>query len=142
MLKNTIFVSLLVFCLNINIYADTQENSKEENEKIFSTSFNVAYSSNYIWRGVSQNNDSPSLSGGFDLEAYKQYQTDLDDTVAVSITGNLTDYYQYPVDDGTILLSAPGANVWAAEHWLWENEAYGDAITILCDRGERYLSCI
>ena len=37
---------------------------------------------------------------------------DLDDTVAVSITGNLTDYYQYPVDDGTILLSAPGANVW------------------------------
>ena len=38
---------------------------------------------------------------------------DLDDTVAVTITANLTDYYQYPVDDGTILLSAPGANVWS-----------------------------
>ena len=38
---------------------------------------------------------------------------DLDDTVAVNITANLTDYYQYPVNDGTVLISAPGANIWA-----------------------------
>ena len=35
-----------------------------------------------------------------------------------------------------------GANVLAAESWLWKNEGAGDAITILCDRGERYLSCL
>jgi len=38
---------------------------------------------------------------------------DLDDTVAVDIQSNLTDYYQYPVDNGTILINAPGANIWA-----------------------------
>jgi len=35
-----------------------------------------------------------------------------------------------------------GANVWACEKWMLENKPDGDAITILCDRGERYLSCI
>ena len=38
---------------------------------------------------------------------------DLDDTVAVDIQSNLTDFYQYPVDNGTILINAPGANIWS-----------------------------
>ena len=38
---------------------------------------------------------------------------DLDDTVAVNISASLTDYYQYPVDNGRVVLSAPGANIWA-----------------------------
>ena len=37
---------------------------------------------------------------------------DLDDTVAVQVTANLTDFYQYPVDNGTVLLNATGANIW------------------------------
>ena len=37
---------------------------------------------------------------------------DLDDTAAVNIQANLTDYYQYAVDNGTTILSAPGANIW------------------------------
>ncbi|MBI65080.1 MAG: hypothetical protein CMG64_02145 [Candidatus Marinimicrobia bacterium] len=37
---------------------------------------------------------------------------DLDDTVAVNVSANLTDFYQYPVDNGTILINAPGANIW------------------------------
>tara|TARA_Y100001970_G_scaffold47257_1_gene59669 strand:+ start:29152 stop:33744 length:4593 start_codon:yes stop_codon:yes gene_type:complete len=36
----------------------------------------------------------------------------LTDTVAVNVQANLTDYYQYPVDNGTVVLSAPGANIW------------------------------
>ena len=39
--------------------------------------------------------------------------TDLDDTVAVNVQANLTDYYQYPVDNGRVILSSPGANIWA-----------------------------
>ena len=38
---------------------------------------------------------------------------DLDDTVAVNITANLQDFYQYPVADGDVLINAPGANVWS-----------------------------
>ena len=35
-----------------------------------------------------------------------------------------------------------GANVLAAETWLFKNTKSGNAITILCDRGERYFSCL
>ncbi len=38
---------------------------------------------------------------------------DLDDTVSVNVSANLTDFYQYPVDNGTILINAPGANIWS-----------------------------
>ena len=34
-----------------------------------------------------------------------------------------------------------GANVFAAFQWLRDNNKE-NAITILCDRGERYLSCL
>jgi cysteine synthase A len=34
-----------------------------------------------------------------------------------------------------------GANVFAAFQWLRDNNKK-NAITILCDRGERYLSCL
>lgn len=33
-----------------------------------------------------------------------------------------------------------GANVLAAERWMLENQPRGNVVTILCDRGERYLS--
>ncbi len=36
-------------------------------EDVVSISGNVALSSNYIWRGQTQTNDEPALSGGFDL---------------------------------------------------------------------------
>ena len=31
----------------------------------------------------------------------------------VTIGANLTDYYQYPVDNGTVLISATGATIWS-----------------------------
>ena len=35
-----------------------------------------------------------------------------------------------------------GANILAAERWVLENKPEGVVVTFLCDRGERYLSCI
>ena len=35
-----------------------------------------------------------------------------------------------------------GANVLAAEKWVKENKPRGSVITILCDRGERYMSIL
>ena len=35
-----------------------------------------------------------------------------------------------------------GANVLAAERWVEKNNPSGIVVTFLCDRGERYLSCI
>jgi cysteine synthase A len=35
-----------------------------------------------------------------------------------------------------------GANILAAERWVNKNNPQGVVVTFLCDRGERYLSCI
>jgi cysteine synthase A len=35
-----------------------------------------------------------------------------------------------------------GANILAAEKWVEENKPNGCVVTFLCDRGERYLSCL
>ena len=35
-----------------------------------------------------------------------------------------------------------GANILAAERWVEKNNPQGIVVTFLCDRGERYLSCI
>jgi cysteine synthase A len=43
--------------------------------------------------------------------------------------------------DGLFVGISAGANVLAAQEWLLQN-GKEDAITILCDRGERYFSCL
>ena len=44
--------------------------------------------------------------------------------------------------NGLLVGISSGANILAAEKWLQNNEARGVVVTFLCDRGERYLSCI
>lgn len=45
------------------------------------------------------------------------------------------------IDYGLFVGISAGANVKAAFEWMRDNDA-NNAITILCDRGERYLSCL
>ena len=45
-------------------------------------------------------------------------------------------------EDGMLVGISSGANVFAAEKWIAENEFDGIVFTMLCDRGERYLSCM
>ena len=42
---------------------------------------------------------------------------------------------------GLLVGISAGANVFAAFQWMRDNNKR-NAITILCDRGERYLSCL
>ena len=44
--------------------------------------------------------------------------------------------------NGLLVGISAGANILAAEKWLQNNEVRGVVVTFLCDRGERYLSCI
>ena len=44
--------------------------------------------------------------------------------------------------NGLLVGISSGANILAAEKWLQNNEVRGVVVTFLCDRGERYLSCI
>ena len=43
---------------------------------------------------------------------------------------------------GLLVGISSGANVLASERWIEQNNPDGIVITILCDRGERYLSCL
>ena len=45
-------------------------------------------------------------------------------------------------ENGMLVGISSGANVFAAEKWIEENKFDGVVFTMLCDRGERYLSCI
>ena len=43
---------------------------------------------------------------------------------------------------GLMVGISTGANILAAERWVEKNSPDGSVITIICDRGERYLSCL
>lgn len=45
-------------------------------------------------------------------------------------------------EKGLLVGISSGANILAAERWVEKNNPEGSVITILCDRGERYLSCL
>lgn len=45
-------------------------------------------------------------------------------------------------DMGIFVGISAGANILAAERWVRENKPNGCVVTFLCDRGERYLSCL
>jgi cysteine synthase A len=45
-------------------------------------------------------------------------------------------------ETGIFVGISAGANVLASERWVEKNKPNGIVVTFLCDRGERYLSCI
>ena len=45
-------------------------------------------------------------------------------------------------ENGLFVGISAGANVLASEQWIEENKPDGIVVTILCDRGERYFSCL
>ena len=45
-------------------------------------------------------------------------------------------------ENGLLVGISSGANVLAAERWIKKNNPTGVVVTFLCDRGERYLSCM
>ena len=46
------------------------------------------------------------------------------------------------IQQGLLVGISSGANVLAAERWIEKNNPEGAVVTVLCDRGERYLSCL
>ena len=45
-------------------------------------------------------------------------------------------------EKGIFVGISAGANILAAERWVEKNNPTGYVVTFLCDRGERYLSCL
>jgi len=49
---------------------------------------------------------------------------------------------QLAKETGIFVGISAGANILASERWIEENKPTGVVVTFLCDRGERYLSCL
>ena len=64
----------------------------------------------------------------------------VDEIVLVS-TKDATDFAKKLAKNGLFIGVSAGANVLASERWLSKNNKK-HAITVLCDRGERYFSCL
>ena len=48
----------------------------------------------------------------------------------------------YKFTEAVFVGISAGANVLAAERWIEKNNPNGLVVTFLCDRGERYLTCL
>tara|TARA_R110001592_G_scaffold137562_3_gene355610 strand:+ start:3832 stop:4737 length:906 start_codon:yes stop_codon:yes gene_type:complete len=94
--------------------------------------------------------ESPVMSGGESglhgiqgIGDGSKFLVDLDfvDEVVTVSTEEAKTKARFLAKQGLFVGISAGANVLAAEQWL-EAHSKENAITILCDRGERYLSCL
>ena len=128
------FIFGLIFSLSSFSFADV------------SLSGNIALTSDYIWRGMTQNAGDPSVSGGFDLEDDSGFylgvwaanvSADDDDTVAGSGSMELDGYLGYSgsfnddagYDIGYIAYTYPNYDSWDFEELYLTFDFYGVYVT-------------
>ena len=95
--------------------------------------------------------ESPVMSGGEQglhgiqgIGDGSKFLVDLDkvDEVLLVKTDDAIERMKQLHQRGLLVGISSGANVLASERWIEENDPDGIVVTILCDRGERYLSCM
>lgn len=96
--------------------------------------------------------ESPVMSGGKpglhgiqgigDGSKFLVDLTQVDEIIVISTKDAKKRARQLAQEMGLMVGISSGANILAAERWVIQNNPIGDVITILSDRGERYLSCI
>jgi len=95
--------------------------------------------------------ESPVMSGGEQglhgiqgIGDGSKFLVDLDkvDEVLLVKTNDAIERMKQLHQRGLLVGISSGANVLASERWIEQNNPDGIVVTILCDRGERYLSCL
>jgi cysteine synthase A len=95
--------------------------------------------------------ESPVMSGGEaglhgiqGIGDGSKFLVDLNkvDDIMVISTEDAKSRMRQLVETGLLVGISSGANVLASERWIEQNDPDGIVVTILCDRGERYLSCV
>ena len=86
----------------------------------------------------------PGLHGIQGIGDGSKFLVDLDkvDEVLLVKTNDAIKRMKQLHQRGLLVGISSGANVLASERWIEENDPDGIVVTILCDRGERYLSCL
>lgn len=96
--------------------------------------------------------ESPVMSGGEpglhgiqgigDGSKFLVDMKEVSEVVIVSTDEAKAKSRQLAKEHGIFVGISAGANVVAAERWIKENKPEGFVVTFLCDRGDRYFSCI
>jgi cysteine synthase A len=87
----------------------------------------------------------PGLHGIQGIGDGSKFLVDLkyvDEVIAVSTEEAKARANRLASENGLFVGISAGANIVAAERWVEENQPDGIVVTILCDRGDRYFSCL
>lgn len=85
--------------------------------------------------------ESPhGIQGIGDGRDFLAKQSDMDCVIRVSTSEAIARAKSFARESGLLVGISSGANLVAAERWIEENDPVGVVVTMLCDRGERYMS--
>ena len=85
--------------------------------------------------------ESPhGIQGIGDGRDFLAKQADMDETIIVKTEEAVERAKRFAKETGLLVGISSGANIVASERWLDANSPDGIAVTMLCDRGERYMS--
>lgn len=88
-----------------------------------------------------QPQESPhGIQGIADGKEFLALDCDMDQIVKVGTAEAIERSKRFASETGILIGISAGANILASERWIKENNPHGSVITMLCDRGERYMS--
>ncbi len=64
----------------------------------------------------------------------------LDGTISITTQDAIDRAKLFAKETGILVGISAGANILASERWVQENDPFGIVVTMLCDRGERYMT--
>ena len=88
-----------------------------------------------------QPEESPhGIQGIADGKEFLALDRDMDEIVKVKTADAIERSRLFAKETGILIGISAGANILASERWLEKNDVPGVVVTMLCDRGERYMS--
>jgi len=88
-----------------------------------------------------QPEESPhGIQGIADGKEFLALDADMDEIIKVKTEKAIQRSKEFAKESGILVGISAGANILASEKWLRENDFPGIVVTMLCDRGERYMS--
>jgi len=80
------------------------------------------------------------IQGIADGKEFLAKEADMDEILSVGTDEAIQRAKRFARDTGLLVGISAGANIIASERWIAKNNPSGNVITMLCDRGERYMS--
>ncbi|MCB9991139.1 MAG: cysteine synthase family protein [Rhodospirillales bacterium] len=80
------------------------------------------------------------ISDGFVPTIYERHRDEIDDIISVDSNIAIEEAQKMARESGLFVGPSSGANFWAARKIKQDNPSIKNVLTLLCDRGEKYLS--